>query len=76
MKFTRLNANGYVHIAATELFAMLTGGKYYDFPGIFQHEMNTVGIKVATQAITERRNILMVLIGDTAEPMTTLLLMQ
>lgn len=65
-------ANDYVHVDAAELFAMFTSGKYYDFPGIFEQEMNTVGLKVATQAINERRNIVMEIIGDAAEPMDSI----
>ena len=65
-------ANDYVHVDAAELFAMFTGGKYYDFPGQFEQGMNAVGTKVATQAINERRNIVMEIIGDTAEPMDSI----
>lgn len=57
-------AKGYVNIDAAEIFAMFTGGKYYDFPGIFENEMNRVGIMVARQAVYERRNIVMEIIGS------------
>lgn len=56
--------NGYVHIDASEIFAQLTGGKYYDFPGEFQEKLELLGSTMAKKAVNEKKNIVMEIIGD------------
>ncbi|OGR70808.1 MAG: hypothetical protein A2089_06240 [Elusimicrobia bacterium GWD2_63_28] len=61
--------DGYVHLDAAEIFAMFTEGKYYDFPGIFRNELDTVGLKIAQRTMAERKNIVMEILGDTDGPL-------
>lgn len=60
-------AEGYVHIDASEIFAQLTGGKYCDFPGEFQEELELLGSAIAKKAVNEKRNIVMEIIGDSPD---------
>lgn len=60
-------ASGYVHLDAAEIFANFAKGKYYDFPVAFEGPLETVGSLIAEQAIKERRNIVMEVIGDSLE---------
>lgn len=61
-------SSGYVVLDAPEIFLSLSRGKYYDFPVAFQEPMDLIGGMVAIQAVAERRNIVIELIGgDFAE---------
>jgi len=60
-------AKGYVHIDAAEIFAQLTGGQYAAFPGAYLAELESLGSKLAKDAVNAKKNIVMEIIGDSLE---------
>jgi hypothetical protein len=64
---------GHVVLDAGEIFLHLSRGDLYPFPGAFQEPMELMGRLVARRAVSERRHIVMELIGAEAEPLEALL---
>ena len=56
-------AGGYVPLDAGDIFVDISQGNYFPFPGPLEEALVVIGNCVATQAIAERRNIVMELIG-------------
>ncbi len=60
-------SNGYVLIDAAEIFLNLSNGEYYDFGTTFEEPLEIIGMRIARQAIKERRNIVTEIIGAQQE---------
>jgi hypothetical protein len=59
-------SQGYVTVDAGEIFCSLTHGRHGAFGRDYLIEMNTIGFRVLERAVTEKRDIVMEIIG--AEP--------
>ena len=66
-------ASGYVIVDAAEIFLRLSKGEFYSFPDAFEEPMNMIGSLVASRAISERRNIVIELIGSELEPLNKII---
>jgi len=66
--------DGYHHIDAGEIFIELSKGEYYDFPSHLEKEMNDIGLQRMANAIVNKKNIVLELIG--AEEQVINILMQ
>ncbi len=69
----QLYSTGFVLVDAAEIFNSLSRGEYYDFPDAFQEPMDLIGRIVANRAITERRNIVIEIIGSDFDETTELI---
>jgi Zeta toxin len=56
-------SSGYVSIDAGDIFVSLSQGKFYPFPDGLEEPLNFIGQLVADRALSERRNIVIELIG-------------
>ena len=62
-------SSGYVLIDAADIFISLSKGEFYPFPEAFEEPLNFIGHLVAYRAPSERRNIVIELIGaDVSQP--------
>ncbi|MFH1800121.1 MAG: hypothetical protein ABH891_04645 [Candidatus Omnitrophota bacterium] len=59
-------SQSYVTVDAGEIFCSLTKGGHGAFGKDYFYEMNTIGFRVLERAVTEKRNIVMEIVG--AEP--------
>jgi len=57
----------YVHLDAAEIFANFAQGKTYEFPTAFEEPLELMGSLIAKQAIEQKRNITMEVIGNSLE---------
>jgi hypothetical protein len=57
----------YVHLDAAEIFANFAKGKTYEFPTAFEEPLELIGDLIAKQAIEQKRNIAMEVIGNSLE---------
>ncbi len=57
----------YVHLDAAEIFANFANGKTYEFPTAFEEPLELMGSLMAKQAIKQKRNIAMEVIGNSLE---------
>lgn len=66
-------SHGYVTIDAAEIFLSLCHGEDLDFPSIHEKAMEKLGLSIALRAFTEKRNIVIEIIGANLEEMTLLI---
>lgn len=64
---TKYNSEDYIHIDAGELFLDLSQGEYYDFPSHLEAEMNYIGLEKCYEAIVNKANIVLEIIGSDKE---------
>jgi tetratricopeptide (TPR) repeat protein len=60
-------AKGYVNLDAGDIFANLAKGEYLDFPGELEIPLEMVGRMLAKEAIRQKRNMVVEVIGDSTE---------
>jgi Zeta toxin len=65
-------SSGYVSIDAGDIFVSLSQGKFYPFPDGLEEPLNFIGQLVADRALSERRNIVIELIGADVKPIEQL----
>ena len=65
-------SSGYILIDAADIFTSLSRGEFYPFPEAFEELMIMIGQFVAHRALSERRNIVIELIGADVKPIEQL----
>jgi len=64
---------GFVNIDASDIFLDLCKGEFLDFPSIHEIELENIGSQIANEAINNKANIAIEIIGDNMEILLSLI---